>query len=75
VVIIGDARNNYNDARAWCLREIHRKAKNVVWINPESPGAWGFGDSVMDEYLPHCDVAEECRNLRQLSRIVDGLLL
>ncbi len=75
VVVIGDARNNYNDPRAWCLRDIHRKAKNVVWINPESPGAWGFGDSVMDKYLPYTDVAEECRNLRQLSRLVDRLLL
>ncbi len=75
VVVIGDARNNYNDPRAWCLREIHRKAKNVLWINPESPGAWGFGDSVMDRYLPYTDVAEECRNLKQLSRMVDRLLL
>jgi uncharacterized protein with von Willebrand factor type A (vWA) domain len=75
VVVIGDARNNYNDPRAWCLREIHRKAKNVVWINPESPGAWGFGDSVMDKYLPYTDVAEECRNLKQLARMVDRLVL
>jgi len=75
VLILGDARNNYNDARDWCLRDIHRKAKNVVWLNPENPSAWGFGDSVMDKYLPHTDVAEECRNLRQLSKLVDGLLL
>ncbi len=75
VLILGDARNNYNDPRAWCLRDIHNKAKNVVWLNPENPSAWGFGDSVMDKYLPHCDVAEECRNLKQLSKIVDGLLL
>jgi uncharacterized protein len=75
VLILGDARNNYNDPRAWCLRDIHNKAKNVVWLNPENPSAWGFGDSVMDKYLPFTDVAEECRNLRQLSKIVDGLLL
>lgn len=75
VVIIGDARNNYNDPRAWCLREIHKKAKNTIWINPESPGAWGFGDSVMDRYIPYCDVAEECRNLKQLQRLVDKLVL
>jgi uncharacterized protein with von Willebrand factor type A (vWA) domain len=75
VLVLGDARNNYNDPRAWCLRDIRSGAKNVVWLNPESPSAWGFGDSVMDEYLPHCDVAEECRNLRQLSRVVDALLL
>lgn len=75
VIVLGDARNNYNDAKAWCLREVHNKAKNVVWLNPESPSAWGFGDSVMDKYLPSVDVAEECRNLRQLSRIVDKLVL
>ncbi len=75
VLILGDARNNSNDPRAWCLRDIHNKAKNVVWLNPENPSAWGFGDSVMDKYLPYCDVAEEVRNLRQLSTVVDSLLL
>jgi uncharacterized protein with von Willebrand factor type A (vWA) domain len=75
VLIIGDARNNYNEPRAWCLAEIQNKAKNVLWLNPESPGAWGFGDSVMDKYLPHTDLAEEVRNLRQLSNVVDRLVL
>jgi hypothetical protein len=75
VLILGDARNNYNDPKAWCIRDIQNKAKNVVWLNPESPSAWGFGDSVMDRYMPYCDVVEECRNLRQLSRIVDDIVL
>jgi uncharacterized protein with von Willebrand factor type A (vWA) domain len=75
VLVLGDARNNYNDPKAWCLRDVHNKAKNVVWLNPESPSAWGFGDSVMDRYLPYCDVVEECRNLRQLSKIVDQIVL
>jgi len=75
VIVLGDARNNYNDPKAWCLRDVHSKAKNVVWLNPESPSAWGFGDSVMDKYLPYTTLAEECRNLRQLSRIVDRLVL
>ncbi len=75
VMILGDARNNYNDAKAWCIRDIQNKAKNVVWLNPESPSAWGFGDSVMDRYMPYCDIVEECRNLRQLSRVVDQIIL
>ena len=75
VIILGDARNNYNDAKAWCIRDIQNKAKNVVWLNPESPSAWGFGDSVMDRYMPYCDIVEECRNLRQLSRVVDQIVL
>ena len=75
VLVLGDARNNYNDPRAWCLRDIHSKAKNLVWLNPESPSAWGFGDSVMNRYAPYCDIVEECRNLRQLSKIVDQIVL
>jgi uncharacterized protein len=75
VLILGDARNNYNDPRAWCLRDIHNKAKNVLWLNPESPSAWGFGDSVMNKYLPYTDVADECRNLRQLTAMIDRLVL
>jgi uncharacterized protein with von Willebrand factor type A (vWA) domain len=75
VIVLGDARNNYNDPRAWCLRDIYNKAKNVVWLNPESPSAWGFGDSVMDRYAPYCDRVEECRNMRQLSKIVDDVML
>jgi uncharacterized protein with von Willebrand factor type A (vWA) domain len=75
VLVLGDARNNYNDPRAWCLRDIHQKAKNVLWLNPESPSAWGFGDSVMDKYLAYTDIAEECRNLRQLSAMIDRLVL
>jgi uncharacterized protein with von Willebrand factor type A (vWA) domain len=75
VMILGDARNNYNDAKAWCIRDIQNKAKNLVWLNPESPSAWGFGDSVMDRYMPYCDIVEECRNLRQLSRVVDQIIL
>jgi len=75
VIILGDARNNYNDAMAWCVRDIQNKAKNLVWLNPESPSAWGFGDSVMDRYMPYCDIVEECRNLRQLSKVVDQIIL
>ncbi len=75
VLVLGDARNNYNDPKAWCLRDVHNKAKNVVWLNPESPSAWGFGDSVMDRYMPYCDIVEECRNLRQLAKIVDQIVL
>jgi hypothetical protein len=75
VIVIGDARNNYNDPKAWTLKEIQHKAKRVIWLNPESPGAWGFGDSVMDKYVPYCDHVEECRNLKQLIRVVDRLII
>jgi hypothetical protein len=74
VIVLGDARNNYNLPHDWCLREIHQRAKRVIWLNPESRNTWGFGDSEMERYAVHCDLVEECRNLNQLYRVVDHLV-
>jgi len=71
VLIIGDGRNNYNRPSDWVLREIQQKAKQVIWLNPESRMTWGVGDSEMLRYAPYCDVAEECRNIKQLYKIID----
>jgi uncharacterized protein with von Willebrand factor type A (vWA) domain len=71
VLIIGDGRNNYNRPNDWVLREIHQKAKQLIWLNPESRMTWGIGDSEMPRYAPHCHVAEECRSINQLYKIVD----
>ncbi len=74
VIILGDARNNYNLAHEWVLRDVQQRAKQVIWLNPESRLTWGFGDSEMDRYQPFCDVVEECRNLNQLYRVVDHMV-
>jgi len=71
VLIIGDGRNNYNRPNEWVLREIQQKAKQLIWLNPESRMTWGVGDSEMPRYLPYCDVTEECRNINQLYKVVD----
>ncbi len=74
VLILGDARNNYNAAQDWVLREVKERAKQVIWLNPENQSTWGFGDSEMNLYGKHCDFVEECRNLRQLYKVVDILI-
>jgi len=71
VLIIGDGRNNYNRPSDWVLREIKQKAKQLIWLNPESRMTWGIGDSEMPRYAPHCHLAEECRSINQLYKIVD----
>jgi uncharacterized protein with von Willebrand factor type A (vWA) domain len=73
-VIIGDGRNNYNRPSEWVLREIKQKAKRVVWLNPENPRTWGVGDSEMPRYLLYCDIAEECRNINQLYKVIDRIV-
>jgi uncharacterized protein with von Willebrand factor type A (vWA) domain len=73
VIVIGDARNNYNPSNAERLAEIRARAKRVLWLNPESPAAWGFGDSAMRDYEPHCDKVVVAHNLESLRRVVDEL--
>ncbi len=74
VIVLGDARNNYNLPHEWCLREIKQRAKTLIWLNPENRNTWGFGDSEMDRYAQYCDMVEECRNLNQLYHVVDRLV-
>jgi uncharacterized protein with von Willebrand factor type A (vWA) domain len=54
VVVIGDGRNNYQADESWVLADLRRRAKSVLWINPERRGSWGIGDSAMPRYAPAC---------------------
>ncbi len=74
VIILGDARNNQADLKAYLLGEIKARARQVIWLNPESLRLWGTGDSEMLQVKRHCHMARECNNLRQLEKIVDKLL-
>lgn len=73
VLIIGDGRNNYNRPNEWVLREIRQKAKQIIWLNPESRMTWGVGDSEMPRYTPYCKIAEECRNIGQLYNVIEAI--
>ena len=74
ILILGDARNNYNDPQAWALRHIRERVKGIIWLNPEGQWGWGIGDSVMPLYAPACDVVRECRTIGQLGEVVDDLV-
>ncbi|MCS6845233.1 MAG: VWA domain-containing protein [Caldilineales bacterium] len=74
VIVLGDARNNYNNPRLDLLQEIKRRSRRIIWLNPEPPAMWGSGDSDMLSYLPLVDAAFEVGNLAQLTVAVDRLL-
>jgi len=74
VIVLGDARNNYNLPHEWVLKDVQQRAKQVIWLNTENRMTWGFGDSEMDRYAPYCGIVEECRNLNQLYRVIDRLV-
>ncbi len=74
ILLLGDARNNYNDAQAWALRMIRERVKGIIWLNPEGQWGWGVGDSVMPLYAPACDLVRECRTIAQIGEVVDNLV-
>ena len=74
IIILGDARNNYGDARTDVLKELYDRSKRVIWLNPEPRTMWNTGDSEMRHYAPYCHQVDECSTLAHLERIVGRLL-
>lgn len=75
VIVLGDGRNNYNDPNLRDLEAIKRRARKLVWFNPEHPRQWGSGDSDMLKYVPLCDAVHRVGSLRELVAAVDSLFV
>jgi uncharacterized protein with von Willebrand factor type A (vWA) domain len=73
VIIVGDGRNNYNDPRLDCFEEIRRRAKRILWFNPEPRALWGTGDSDIFLYAPLCAAVHQVLNLAELTEAIDRL--
>jgi uncharacterized protein with von Willebrand factor type A (vWA) domain len=74
-IVVGDGRNNYNDPRCDLFSAITRRANRTIWINPESPGLWGTGDSDMLKYAPYCNEIFQAGTLAELTAAIDRLLV
>ena len=74
LIVLGDARNNYNSPRIDLIKDLQRRARRLIWLNPELESQWGSDDSDMLDYIPCCDAVYPVRNLAQLSTAVDRLL-
>ncbi|HSJ58501.1 MAG TPA: VWA domain-containing protein [Anaerolineae bacterium] len=74
VIFVGDGRNNFNNPRLDLMDRIQRRARRVIWLNPEHPRQWGTGDSDMPAYLPYADAVLRVSTLAELTDAVDQLL-
>ena len=75
VIVLGDGRNNYNDPGIDAFNRIGRRARKLIWMNPEYPAQWGTGDSDMLAYAPLCSELHQVRNLAQLTTAIDRILM
>ncbi|MEU7469100.1 VWA domain-containing protein [Streptomyces sp. NPDC044984] len=73
VFVLGDARTHTADPNLAAVRELVRRARRVHWLNPEQRSRWGTGDSAAPEYAELVEM-HECRDARQLSALIGGLL-
>lgn len=78
LIILGDGRNNYRNPNLKAFEEICRRARRVIWFNPEEPHKWGVEypdtlNSDMLEYARMCDAVHYVSNLRQLATAIDTL--
>lgn len=73
-IILGDARNNYDEANDWVLDEIREKARYMLWLTPEERDTWSRGDCLMETYGSYCDKVEVVKTVEDLSLVVEDLL-
>jgi uncharacterized protein with von Willebrand factor type A (vWA) domain len=73
VIFLGDGRNNFNNPRLDLFELVKRRARKVLWFNPEPRYQWGTGDSDMLQYAPLCDAVHQVSNLSELTDAVDRL--
>ena len=74
VIFLGDGRSNYADPRLDLMATIQKRARSVIWLNPEPESYWSQGDSVMYRYERFTHVAKTCNTLGQLERIIEDVL-
>jgi len=74
VIMVGDARNNYNNPHLDVFKKIARRSRRTIWINTEQPMLWGSGDSDMLDYAPLCDAVVIASTLGDLTEAVDQML-
>lgn len=74
VIMVGDARNNFDDGRIDLWQTLCNRAQRVLWLNPEERSSWNTGDSIMREYSVYCSMVEHCSTLRDMERILGRLL-
>jgi hypothetical protein len=73
-IILGDGRNNYDEANDWVLDEIREKSRYMLWLTPEERETWSRGDCLMDIYGSYCDKVEVVKTVDDLSLVVEDLL-
>jgi uncharacterized protein len=72
VLLLGDGRGNGHDPRPEALADLARRAREVIWLTPESRYSWVLAGSDMSLYEPLCSRVEVVPDLTSLDRMARG---
>lgn len=72
LLVLGDARTNYQNPNLETVRRLAGRARHAYWLNPEPSRDWDSGDSAASVYAEVVPM-HECRNLTQLAEFVETL--
>jgi uncharacterized protein len=72
LLVLGDARTNYQNPNLETVRRLVGRARHAYWLNPEPRKDWDSGDSAALAYAEVIPM-HECRNLTQLAEFVETL--
>ncbi|WP_043630179.1 vWA domain-containing protein [Nonomuraea candida] len=72
LLILGDARSNYQPPALDVLKSLASRARHAYWLNPEPRAQWDTGDSVAGDYGTVVPMFE-CRNVAQLTAFIETL--
>ncbi|MGW0805759.1 vWA domain-containing protein [Nonomuraea sp. NPDC002799] len=72
LLILGDARSNYQPPALDVLKSLAAKSRHAYWLNPEPKPQWDTGDSVASDYGTVVPMFE-CRNVVQLTAFIETL--
>jgi uncharacterized protein with von Willebrand factor type A (vWA) domain len=75
VLILGDARNNYQDPGLDSFRRMGSRVRNILWLNPDSRHLWDWGDSIASIYVHDCTEMKEVNSFIDLSEFIDKLFV
>ncbi len=72
LLILGDARSNYQPPALDVLRALTARARHAYWLNPEPRDQWDTGDSIATDYGTVVPMYE-CRNVVQLTAFIESI--
>ncbi|MFI6298978.1 VWA domain-containing protein [Nonomuraea sp. NPDC050790] len=72
LLILGDARSNYQPPALETLKALTARARHAYWLNPEPTAQWDTGDSIASSYATIIPM-HECRNVQQLAAFIETL--